>query len=168
MWGRSLFAMLVFLCAGAAAQDKDCAQGRVTYVAKDELGLNRRIKIEKVDAPRELPAAYTGKEVTVQSTRWFAVAEPDFQKTAPWNTTVLIGDVDEAATTKITVADHGSGGVKLVWINEKLLFGQVWWGRIVSTDFVYDVEQNRMVYKELANYGELVECRERPAKKKDQ
>jgi hypothetical protein len=96
------------------------------------------------------------------------VAEPDFQKTAPWNTTVLIGDVDEAATTKITVADHGSGGVKLVWINEKLLFGQVWWGRIVSTDFVYDVEQNRMVYKELANYGELVECRERPAKKKDQ
>lgn len=31
------------------------------------------------------------------------------------------------------------------WINEKLLYARVWWGRVAATDFVFDVEQERVL-----------------------
>jgi hypothetical protein len=34
------------------------------------------------------------------------------------------------------------------WVNEKLLFMRAWWGRIMATDFVYDVEKEKMIYTE--------------------
>jgi len=34
------------------------------------------------------------------------------------------------------------------WVNEKLLFIRAWWGRIMGTDLVYDVEKEKMIYTE--------------------
>lgn len=34
------------------------------------------------------------------------------------------------------------------WINEKLIFMRPWWGRIVATDIIYDVEKQRVIYAE--------------------
>ena len=31
--------------------------------------------------------------------------------------------------------------VRVHWINEKLIFIRVWWGRIVGTDIIFDVEK---------------------------
>ena len=39
------------------------------------------------------------------------------------------------------------------WINEKLLFMRPWWGRIVGTDIIYDVEKETIVYAETVNDG---------------
>jgi hypothetical protein len=36
------------------------------------------------------------------------------------------------------------------WINEKLLFMRPWWGRIVATDLIYDVEAEKIIYVESA------------------
>jgi hypothetical protein len=47
--------------------------------------------------------------------------------------------------------------VEIHWLNEKLLYGSVWWGRTVSTDFVFDAEKRAFIYREMANYGELVQ-----------
>jgi len=45
-------------------------------------------------------------------------------------------------------------------LNEKLIFGEVWWGRIYATDFIFDVEQRKFSYREMAHFGELMEpCR---------
>ena len=41
------------------------------------------------------------------------------------------------------------------WVNEKLIFIRVWWGRIMATDFVYDVEQEKLVYTETVVDGYL-------------
>jgi hypothetical protein len=41
------------------------------------------------------------------------------------------------------------------WVNEKLLFMRAWWGRIMGTDFIYDVERERMVYTETVVDGYL-------------
>jgi hypothetical protein len=38
-----------------------------------------------------------------------------------------------------------------------LIFGEVWWGRIYATDFIFDVEQNKFVYREMAHFGELIQ-----------
>jgi hypothetical protein len=41
------------------------------------------------------------------------------------------------------------------WINEKLLYMRVWWGRIAATDLVFDVEQERMVVTESTHEGRI-------------
>lgn len=41
-----------------------------------------------------------------------------------------------------------SGINQPVWINEKLIFISVWWGRIAATDLIYDVEREEVIYLE--------------------
>ena len=39
------------------------------------------------------------------------------------------------------------------WINEKLLFMRPWWGKIVGTDIIYDVEKEKIIYAETVTDG---------------
>ncbi len=39
------------------------------------------------------------------------------------------------------------------WVNEKLLYLRVWWGRVAGTDYLLDVEAERFVLGEGFNYG---------------
>jgi len=41
------------------------------------------------------------------------------------------------------------------WVSEKLLFIRVWWGRVLGTDMVFDVEKESFVYREMVNDGSL-------------
>ena len=41
------------------------------------------------------------------------------------------------------------------WVNEKLLFMRPWWGRILGTDLIYDVETEKIVYVETVTDGYL-------------
>lgn len=41
------------------------------------------------------------------------------------------------------------------WVNEKLLFMRAWWGRIMATDFVYDVEKEKLIYTETVLDGHI-------------
>jgi hypothetical protein len=41
--------------------------------------------------------------------------------------------------------------------SEKLVFGQVWWGRFDATEFVIDLQQYKFIYKEMANYVSMAE-----------
>lgn len=43
------------------------------------------------------------------------------------------------------------------WVNEKLLFMRAWWGRIMATDFVYDVEKEKMIYTETIVDGHIAQ-----------
>jgi len=61
---------------------------------------------------------------------------------------------------QLSFQDHASGGSSVQWLNEKLLFSRVWWGRIYSTDFILNVEKEQFIYREMAHYGEMIEpCR---------
>lgn len=52
--------------------------------------------------------------------------------------------------------------MRLRWLNEDLLFVQAWWGRIVSTDLIFQLSSGRFLYAKEANYGLLVQpCEER-------
>lgn len=41
------------------------------------------------------------------------------------------------------------------WISEKLLFVRLWWGRVLGSDLILDVEQERVLYHEFVNDGGL-------------
>jgi hypothetical protein len=93
-----------------------------------------------------------------QDTAWFVQVSPDFTKPIPWTTEFIIGgNALKGGPFKVQFADHGSGGVSARWLNEKLLFIQVWWGRIGSTDMILDVSNRTFIYREMANYIELIQ-----------
>jgi hypothetical protein len=81
------------------------------------------------------------------------VSPPDFKQNGPWTTVVAIrGNQVRDLELLITIRDHGSGGVKLRWLNEKLLWFKVWWGRVIATEIVLDVETGEFIYFEEADY----------------
>jgi hypothetical protein len=43
----------------------------------------------------------------------------------------------------------------LTWINEKLIYIEIWWGQVLGSSFIYDVERETMVYKDMINDGNL-------------
>jgi len=94
-----------------------------------------------------------------QGTRWFVELDPDYMSTkVPWTTTLYIkGGSDGRRTWKASFIDHGNT-FSASWINEKLLFVQVWWGRMASSDLIFDVNQGTIIYNEFAHYGELFEA----------
>jgi hypothetical protein len=82
----------------------------------------------------------------------------DFNKPGPWTTTVLIGGVGlQGRLLKLSFTDHASGGVSVELLNEKLLFAEIWWGRIASADLILDVSSQTFLYKETAQYGDLIQ-----------
>jgi len=52
--------------------------------------------------------------------------------------------------------DHGNT-FSAHWLNDKLLFVQVTWGHIASSDLILDVDRGKFLYDEFANYGLLAE-----------
>jgi hypothetical protein len=41
------------------------------------------------------------------------------------------------------------------WVNERLLYVQVWWGRILGSWYLIDVEAEKVVYREMVHSGEI-------------
>lgn len=130
-----------------------CSQQSVTYLPVDEM-YGSRIVVK----PASISVIDVGeKQFSPQGTSWLIVSEPDFTKPGPWETRISIHVARSRATELMTFKDHGSGGVSVQWLNEKMIYGSVWWGRIVSTDFIFDADKNRFLYEEMANYGQLTE-----------
>lgn len=48
-----------------------------------------------------------------------------------------------------------SGLGEVRWLSEKLLFMRAWWGRLVATDLIYDVERERFIHAEALTDGSL-------------
>lgn len=47
--------------------------------------------------------------------------------------------------------------VRLQWFNDDVIFIQIWLGRIVSTDLIFEISSGRFIYAKEANYGLLIE-----------
>jgi len=128
-----------------------CNEQRVTYSPEDQRFTG---KIEVTSIPPTTPG--NGKEEkSIEKTRYFVLQEPDFMKNGPWTTVVWIGDATKKATLRLEFRDHGNGGVHLQWLNENLLYGSVWWGRMVATDFIFNVATKKFIYREMAHYGQM-------------
>lgn len=87
-----------------------------------------------------------------QGTRWMLAPSPDYGKAGPWTTTIFVGGEDQP-TVKLVLHDHE--GFTIEWLNEKLLYGTIAWSKSISTDFIFDVEAQKFIYREMENSGDL-------------
>jgi hypothetical protein len=136
-----------------------CDKREVSYSAPDPT-FEQRIKLS--DAKEStIPTEARDKKRSPQGTRYLLLQSADFSKPGPWTTTVFIGGAGlNGQVLKVSFVDHGNGGVHAQWLNEKLVFVDVWWGRIASTDLILDVSSRKFLYKEDAEYGDMIQpCR---------
>lgn len=90
-------------------------------------------------------------------TKWVRSKKPDTMRPGPWTTVLFVeGNKANPVHLKLEFRNHASYGVDAKWLNEKLLFLQVWWGRIGSTDLILDVETSQVLYCESASYLQLI------------
>ncbi|MCA1561258.1 MAG: hypothetical protein LC804_13690 [Acidobacteria bacterium] len=148
--------------AHAGCPDTD----RVVYSAATA-EVMQEVSIASMDAS-SMKAAIRGLEArkSLHGTAAYFVRKPDTTQNGPWTTTVYIrGNEARPIDLAIRFSNHASYGVLASWLSEKLLFLQVWRGRIVSTDLILDVDAKQFVYREAANYGILIRpCDSRPKK----
>lgn len=116
-------------------------------------------KITLAEIKDSTPALAAGnKKRSPQGTRYLLMQNADFSQPGPWTTTVFIGGTGlHGRLLKLSLIDHESGGVQVQWLNEKLLFVEVWWGRMVSVDLIVDINSRAFLYKEMAQYSDIIQ-----------
>jgi hypothetical protein len=148
--------------------DTECREYDEVYHEKPDEYVLSRINFEKMNSDSKVPSSLSGapKEFSPHGTKHYIMQSADFTKQAPWNTDIyILGNRANPLKMKITFRDHGNGGVRARWLNEKLLFVQVWWGRIVSTDLILDLDSAKWIYMQNANYGNIIKpCDEKVVK----
>lgn len=148
--------LLVCLSEAVGQTPSPCRDQQVTYGTAPQV-IEKKIQLMRSVNIANLPVS--AKRISSpQGTRWLVEVDPDYTSVEkPWTTRLYIGsNTDEKSVLQATFTDHGNT-FSAQWINEKLLFVQVWWGRIASSDLILDVDQGKFIYDQLANYGQLVE-----------
>jgi hypothetical protein len=131
----------------------NCGSAKAQYTLFDK-NYSARIQIDTLNKP--VMELSTNKKVfSPQRTRWLIQIPPDTMKPGPWTTRVYTGARESGPGVELRFVDEENGGIDVRWLNEKLIFGEVWWGRIYATDFIFDVEQRKFIYREMAHFGEL-------------
>ena len=98
---------------------------------------------------------------------WFSVTEPDTMKPGPYKLQVDIYN-ERDYLVRLDVLDiYGNFKSHAEWINEKLLYARLWWGRVLGVDFIFDVEKEQIIYKENINDGNIPFIQWQQAKEKE-
>jgi hypothetical protein len=160
VWSGGGLLLGAALATGIAAQEQaPCLElDRVQYSEPRQL-LVDRIAIEPGTAVGgRFPALRRFEEVgSPHGTARALVSPPDFSQPGPWTTVLAVrGNLARPLELLITVRDHGSGGVTVRWLNERLLWMRVWWGRIVASELLLDVETARSIYYQEADFRQTV------------
>ncbi len=135
---------------GCSTTTQSSRQDDVTYSKASPDSL-RQIKAERICFTPEQWQKLTGLPKTKSKfgVRWFAAEEPDTTREGPWVTRISIfrgGETNHCI--RLELSNHISAGVRPSWINEKLLFVNVWWGRIAWTDFIVNTQTLHFDYIE--------------------
>lgn len=120
----------------------DCwTEVRIFQGDDDDWDWSSRTRIERVLATRSDAAT-----LSPNGAYYFA-----FAGELPDRTLLIFAEKDHFIQMSFT-GSRGLADVK--WINERLLYLRVWWGRVAATDLVFDVENERMVLTESVHDGE--------------
>ncbi len=84
---------------------------------------------------------------------WFVVYSPDTMKPGPWSTEIRVFN-ERDYIIKIELLDHAAQYVTTTkWINEKLLYIELYWGRVLGTYFIFDAEKEQVIIREMVHDG---------------
>lgn len=124
----------------------------------------RQIKVERVSLTKEQLHTLNAlpKSKTENGMRWLVEEKPDTMRDGPWNTRLYIFERDDTNhCVRVELIDHASYEVKYNWLNEKMLFVSVPWGRIAWTDFVLNTETLRFAYIEDGRLDQVLDSQEK-------
>lgn len=83
---------------------------------------------------------------------WYAVEKPVSTQGESSMTIISIFN-ERPGHLQIILKDDRRYGPDVKWINEKLLFVRAWWGRVLGTDLIVDVERETIIYRETVHDG---------------
>jgi LysM repeat protein len=141
LWLSGLLTILVVHGEGHTSPEK-WKEPRLFHLPFDEQ-YSSRIRLDRCPIPAELPETH----MAANNAYWFATIFPDRTNSGPWNTEVLVfTERDHLLRIQLQNIHYCRD---IGWVTEKLLRIRVWWGRICATDLIVDVEQERIIYKEM-------------------
>ena len=108
----------------------------------------QNIKVKRISLTKdELTKLAALTKDRTNNVTWLAEINPDTMRADPWNTQFYIFDITNTnRCIRVELKDHASGGVHHSWINDELLFVTVWWGHCAWTDFILNVETDKLLY----------------------
>ncbi len=131
-----------------------CGSARITYDTPSK-ELQANIQITAAAPLQPFPNGLWHR--SPNGTQTFVEVDPDYMHTGPWTTTLYVGHAGASKPdSEVRVANHGNT-FSALWINEELIYIQVWWGRIAASELVLNINSRHPIYNQLANYGQTVE-----------
>jgi hypothetical protein len=103
--------------------------------------LAQRVRVDRVQAG----AAPESRVASPNKAYWFNASCPVID---------IHNERDYLVRVSLAEADCGAD-MQTRWISEKLLFVRVWWGRVLGSDLIVDVEREKVLYHEAVNDGNL-------------
>ncbi len=120
------------------------------FHAEFDKDYENRISVSNVELDKKiLEENEREKNYSPNKAYWYLVNSPDTMKPGPWTAEIIVFNerdyfieiklIDYAATYKTTIE----------WINEKLLYIRFWLGRIAGIYFIFDIEKEKVIIKEM-------------------
>lgn len=138
-----------------------CEEQSVQYTAPSGVISKEQLTIIKTKSPKNWKAkGFAHRETSSPNSdaAFFYLSQPDLTKSGVKNTSMLIyGKRTSPYAWRINIRHHHNTEVKPQWINDELLFLQVWWGRSLSTDAILHAPSGRFIYLQEANYASFNE-----------
>ncbi|HKW29546.1 MAG TPA: hypothetical protein VJT54_09430 [Verrucomicrobiae bacterium] len=111
----------------------------------------QKIKIERISLTYEQLAKSVVEPEDKRESGPPLLAEerPVWTRDGPWNTRLYIfNSTDTNRCVCVELLDHGAYEIHHTWLNDKMLFVEVPWGRLAWTDFVLNTKTLRFAYIE--------------------
>ena len=145
MQAITIFAILSCLAVPALAGT------RVTYTSADKDGEFVRL-VRIVAAVKPAAIEESARVYSPHRTRWLRVEVSD-GGTVPYDQRVGRVDVDGADGVVRTITFSSFKHHTVRWINEELVHVQVWHGRLLATEHIFDVPAGKPIYQKTAAYA---------------
>ena len=123
---------------------------RIFHEGRPAEPLRRRVELSwrRASAPTEEPTLSPNGAYRL----W--VRQADTSREGPWDAEVVV-DVERPELLHMRLADVSVYDVSARWVNEKLIFVRVPWGRVAFSDLIADVEHGVLVHEEAARDGRI-------------
>jgi hypothetical protein len=109
----------------------------------------------RIAVGRDLRSVPEGERQFSPNKAYYYVAQcADTSTPSPWDSLISVFN-ERPGYLQIVFTDHSQYNLSLEWINEKLIFLRVWWGRVLGTDVILDVERETIVYQEMVHGGTI-------------
>ena len=99
-----------------------------------------------------LDMGLTDKAFSKNKAYWYRFVSPDCTKSGIWEHVIQIYN-ERDYLINIEVINPRCGHVRPKWINQKLLYVEIWWGRVLGSYLIFDVESEKVITKEMIHDG---------------